>query len=209
MEIDIRQGDIATVEADAIVCPANTDLVTYAGIAGRLKQLGGPTIEVEARAHAPAQLGQVVPTNGGTLKTGVVLHAVVMGYRPEDLAAAPPDGALVADDVLHDATREVLACATRYNLHAIAVPDLGELAAFTTQRAAAIVLSAVMAHAREHPGEGPERVTFVLPVADSVDAYRAAWAAIPPDDAAGVQPFDAPAPEGLPSCVAFVPSTSG
>lgn len=208
MEIDIRVGDIGTVEADAIVCPANTELITYAGIGGRLKQLGGPTIEAEARAHAPAQLGQVIPTNGGTLRSGVVLHAVVVGYRPEDLAAAPPDGTLVADDVLHDAATEVLACAHRYNLGAIAVPDLGEPGAFTPSRAATLVLSAVARYARENPEAGPARVTFVLPVADSADAWRAAWAALPAEAAGEVHAFDAPASEGLPSCVAFVPSGS-
>ena len=50
MELEVRDGDIAAVEADAIANAANDRLWMGAGVAGALKRAGGEEIEREAMA---------------------------------------------------------------------------------------------------------------------------------------------------------------
>ena len=42
--IVLREGDITDQEVDAIVNAANSDLILGAGVAGAIRQKGGPTI---------------------------------------------------------------------------------------------------------------------------------------------------------------------
>ena len=51
MQLEVRDGDIAAVEADAIANAANDRLWMGAGVAGALKRAGGEEIEREAMAH--------------------------------------------------------------------------------------------------------------------------------------------------------------
>ena len=53
MELEVREGDIAAVEADAIANAANDRLWMGAGVAGALKRAGGGEIEREAMALGP------------------------------------------------------------------------------------------------------------------------------------------------------------
>ena len=45
LRLEVREGDIATVEADAIANAANDRLWMGAGVAGALKRAGGDEIE--------------------------------------------------------------------------------------------------------------------------------------------------------------------
>ena len=45
MELEVREGDIAAVEADAVANAANDHLWMGAGVAGALKRAGGATKE--------------------------------------------------------------------------------------------------------------------------------------------------------------------
>ena len=51
VELEVREGDIADVEADAIANAANDELWMGAGVAGALKAAGGEEIEREAMAR--------------------------------------------------------------------------------------------------------------------------------------------------------------
>lgn len=76
LSVEISVGDIAEHEADVIVSAANWMLVMDRGVAAALKRAGGPSLETEAMAHAPASMGQVVWTGAGALKARHVAHAV-------------------------------------------------------------------------------------------------------------------------------------
>src|SRR6476659_8835486 len=67
MELEVREGDIAEVEADAIANAANDHLWMGAGVAGALKRAGGDEIEHEAMAQGPIELGTAVATAAGRL----------------------------------------------------------------------------------------------------------------------------------------------
>ena len=63
-ELEVRDGDIAAVEADAVANAANDRLWMGAGVAGALKRAGGDEIEREAMAQGPIALGSAVATDG-------------------------------------------------------------------------------------------------------------------------------------------------
>lgn len=79
MELEVREGDIVAVEADALVNAANDGLWMGGGVAGALKRAGGEEIEREAIALRPIPLGSAVATGAGRLGARWVIHGAVMG----------------------------------------------------------------------------------------------------------------------------------
>jgi O-acetyl-ADP-ribose deacetylase len=79
VELEVREGDIAAVEADAIANAANDHLWMGAGVAGALKRAGGAEIEREATALGPIERGTAVATGAGRLSARYVIHGAVMG----------------------------------------------------------------------------------------------------------------------------------
>ena len=79
LRLEVREGDIATVEADAVANAANDRLWMGAGVAGALKRTGGEEIEREAMAQAPIDIGSAVATTAGRLPARWVIHGAVMG----------------------------------------------------------------------------------------------------------------------------------
>ena len=67
MKLEVREGDIASVEADAVANAANDRLWMGAGVAGALKRAGGDEVEREAMALGPIPLGSAVATTAGRL----------------------------------------------------------------------------------------------------------------------------------------------
>lgn len=80
MRIQCIQGDITTLEADAIVNAANNSLMGGGGVDGAIHKAGGPQILEECMAIRKRQggcpTGEAVITTGGSLKAKFVIHAV-------------------------------------------------------------------------------------------------------------------------------------
>jgi len=55
--IVLREGDITEEEVDAIVNAANNHLVLGAGVAGAIRQKGGPQIQAECDVIGPIEVG--------------------------------------------------------------------------------------------------------------------------------------------------------
>ena len=62
VEIEIIEGDITGVAADALVNAANNHLWMGAGVAGAIKKAGGNDIEEEAVSKGPILVGAVIET---------------------------------------------------------------------------------------------------------------------------------------------------
>jgi O-acetyl-ADP-ribose deacetylase (regulator of RNase III) len=77
--VEAVQGDITSLEVDAIVNAANNHLWMGAGVAGAIKRRGGEGIEQEAVAKGPVPVGSAVETSAGALRARHVIHAAVMG----------------------------------------------------------------------------------------------------------------------------------
>lgn len=109
----LREGDITEANVDAIVNAANEQLVLGAGVAGAIRERGGPSIQQECDALGPIKVGEAVMTGGGKLTARHVIHAV--GPRMGD---GDEEAKLAA------ATRSVLRIATDNALTSLAVPAL-------------------------------------------------------------------------------------
>ena len=139
--VSVRLGDITTYDGDAIVNAANNHLRLGAGVAGAIRQAGGPTIQRECDAHGPIRVGEAAITSAGTLAARWVIHAAAMGDEP------------VSAHSIRESTAASLALAARYEVRRIAFPVLGSgVGGFDFAEAARIMRDAVY--------ESPDRWTF-------------------------------------------------
>ncbi|MEQ2197736.1 hypothetical protein XENOCAPTIV_002686 [Xenoophorus captivus] len=80
IQLVVYQGDITTIEADALVNSANEDLNHCEGVAAALSQAGGPEVQSESnnvkKYKGKIPTGEVVVTSGGKLRCKRLLHAV-------------------------------------------------------------------------------------------------------------------------------------
>ena len=114
MELEVREGNIAAIEADALANAANDHLWMGAGVAGALKRAGGAEIEREAVAKGPIPLGSAVATTAGRLSARWVIHGAVMG---QDLRTNA--------ELVRKTTRACLELADRLGCRSLALPAFG------------------------------------------------------------------------------------
>jgi O-acetyl-ADP-ribose deacetylase (regulator of RNase III) len=148
--IVLRQGDITSLDTDAIVNAANNALWMGGGVAGAIKRAGGQGIEDEAVRQAPIPVGEAVVTRAGSLKARYVIHAAVMATD------------LVTDaDKIRSATRNSLRRAEELELKSIAFPALGAgVGRFQYGKVAEIMIDTVSDHLAGD--SGLEEVIFAL-----------------------------------------------
>lgn len=147
MEIEVVQGSILEVAAEAIVNPANSRGEMGGGVAGVIKRAAGQAVEDEAVAQAPIPVGQAVATSGGKTRFTVVIHAPTMTRPAERIPIAN----------VAQATRAALRLADERGVTSLAMPGMGtgvgavppddaaramvgELLAFTPRRLARVML---------------------------------------------------------------------
>src|ERR1700688_1339076 len=91
--IQIQQGDLTEMDADAIVNAANNDLILGAGVAGAIARKGGESIQAARGENASIPVGYAAITGGGRLKARHVIHAASMslgGMRTTAKTLRPP-----------------------------------------------------------------------------------------------------------------------
>ena len=150
VRIILREGDITDQEVDAIVNAANSDLILGAGVAGAIRQKGGPTIQEECNRIGPIAVGDAAVTGAGDLPARFVIHA----------AGMPPGGGATEESV-RSSMRRSLELAREKQCRTIAVPAIGAgIAGFPLQRCAEILIEEARAHLEA--GGGLEEIRFVL-----------------------------------------------
>jgi O-acetyl-ADP-ribose deacetylase (regulator of RNase III) len=148
--IVLREGDITDQEVDAIVNAANSDLILGAGVAGAIRQKGGPTIQEECNRIGPIAVGDAAVTGAGNLPARFVIHA----------AGMPPGGGATEESV-RSSMRRSLELAREKQCRTIAVPAIGAgIAGFPLQRCAEILLEEARVHLEA--GGSLEEIRFVL-----------------------------------------------
>ncbi len=145
--LELTQGDITDLDADAIVNAANTALQLGGGVAGAIRRKGGPKIQEECNKIGGTHVGGAVITTGGNLKAKYVIHAV-----------GPRHGEEHEDEKLKDATLNSLILADKNNLKSIAFPAVSTgIFGFPKDRCATIMLSTTAAYL-----EGPTKLEKVV-----------------------------------------------
>ena len=148
--IQLAQGDITTMDVDAIVNAANTDLMLGAGVAGAIRRRGGPAIQEECDRIGPIALGEAAVTTGGQLKALYVIHAASMRLGGQTTAES-----------LRLSTRNSLRRAEEKGLKSIAFPAIGTgIAGFPREECARIMLGESLEHLKSR--SSLETIYFVL-----------------------------------------------
>lgn len=159
MTLEVVEGDISALDADAIANAANNQLWMGAGVAGAIKRAGGEEIEREAVALGPIEVGDAVATGAGRLKARHVIHGAVMG---QDLRT---DADLVART-----TQRCLEVADELGSRSLALPAFGTgVGGFPLEECARIMVD----EARSFEPTSLERVIFAVYGADAARAFRA------------------------------------
>ena len=146
-ELEVIDGDVTTLEVDAIANAANTQLMHGGGVAGAISRAGGPEVQRESDEKAPIGLGEAVETSGGAMPARWVIHAATMEL-----------GGPTSAEIIERATRSTLDKAEELGCRSLALVAFGTgVGGFPVEEAAAIMVGV----ARGHEG-GLERIVFAV-----------------------------------------------
>lgn len=112
--VELRVGDITIFEVDAIVNPANTELILGGGVSGAIMKAGGNKIQQECEKFGNIGLGEVVVTNAGNLKAKYIFHAATLSL-----------GTWATQNSVRKALHNSLETADKLQISSIAIPALG------------------------------------------------------------------------------------
>ena len=166
MNIDIRKGDITTVETDAIVNAANSKLLGGGGVDGAIHRAAGKQLLAECRHLRETTLkdglpaGQAVATDGYDLPARWVIHTVGPVYaKTKDKS-----------DILASCYRESLRVADEIGATSVAFPAISAgIYGWPMDSATQIAVNTVL-----DTDTTVETVVFVPFSADAEAAFRAA-----------------------------------
>jgi O-acetyl-ADP-ribose deacetylase len=160
LELEVVEGDITSLDVDAIANAANNELWMGAGVAGAIKRSGGEEIEREAVAKGPIEIGDAVATGAGRLKARHVIHGAVMG---QDLRTS--------SELIERTTRRCLEVADELGCKSLALPAFGTgVGGFPLEDCARLMVVA----ARAYEPAQLEQVVFAVFGEDANRAFAAA-----------------------------------
>ncbi|MEE9258944.1 MAG: macro domain-containing protein [Nitrospinaceae bacterium] len=159
-DLELVQGDITESDTDAVVNPANSQLVLGGGVAGAIRNKGGPTIQEKCNAIGHCPVGGAVVTAGGNLSARYVVHAVGPRWGEGD-----------EETKLRNATLNSLKRADENHMASIAFPAISTgIFGFPMELAAKIMLETVRDYLSGQTAI--ERVVFILFDANSLDIFK-------------------------------------
>lgn len=144
--IRAEQGDLTTLQVDAIVNAANERLAHGGGLAGAIVRAGGYVIQEESDAwvleHGPLTPGTAAVTGPGVLPCRAVVHVAGPVYR---------DGR-DNEGLLRTAVGAALAATAGLEYRSVAMPAISTgIFGYPRDEAAAVIASEAAAWAEEHP----------------------------------------------------------
>jgi O-acetyl-ADP-ribose deacetylase (regulator of RNase III) len=144
--IELIQGNITKVKADAIVNAANTSLLGGGGVDGAIHRAGGKAILDECiqirNKQGGCKVGEAVITTGGNLPARYVIHTVGPVWN---------GGEGEEEELLANAYRNSLELAVKYSIKTIAFPNISTgIYHFPKERAAEIAVNTVKGFLKEN-----------------------------------------------------------
>jgi O-acetyl-ADP-ribose deacetylase (regulator of RNase III) len=165
--IQLQQGDITKIKADAIVNAANTSLLGGGGVDGAIHRAGGPAILQECQKIRARQggckIGEAVITTGGRLPAKYVIHTVGPVWN---------GGAHNEEELLASAYRNSLQLAVEHKIETIAFPNISTgIYHFPKDKAADIAVATVSEFLVDH--NELKQVVFVCFDRENYELYDA------------------------------------
>jgi O-acetyl-ADP-ribose deacetylase (regulator of RNase III) len=166
--LEVTQGDITRLAADAIVNAANEALAPGGGVDGAIHRAGGPAIlrDLEARYGRVRRCptGEAVVTMAGILPARWVIHAVGPIWR---------GGGAGEPELLASAYRAAMARAESVNARSVALPAIScGVYGYPLAEGSLVALRTVALSLFETASVS--RATFVLYSFDTLEVFRAA-----------------------------------
>ncbi|MCA1665550.1 MAG: O-acetyl-ADP-ribose deacetylase [Myxococcales bacterium] len=168
MRARVWQGDITTLDVDAIVNAANSSLLGGGGVDGAIHRAAGPELVHECRLLGGCNTGDAKMTGGHRLKARHIIHAVGPVWR---------DGTHGEPEQLASCYRRCLELAHEAQAGSVAFPSISTgIYGYPIDDAAAVAVREVMQWlaAHEHPRE-VIFCTFNAPSTTAIERELAAW----------------------------------
>jgi O-acetyl-ADP-ribose deacetylase (regulator of RNase III) len=164
--IELIQGDITKIKADAIVNAANTSLLGGGGVDGAIHRAGGKAILEECiqirNRQGGCKTGEAVITTAGNLPAKYVIHTVGPVYN---------DGSKDEAKLLASAYLNSLKLATENQVTTIAFPNISTgIYHFPKDKAAAIAIKTVKDYLTDH--NTLKQVIFVCFDDENYEIYK-------------------------------------
>jgi O-acetyl-ADP-ribose deacetylase (regulator of RNase III) len=158
--LELVEGDITEIDADAVVNAANEQLILGGGVAGAIRRKGGPQIQQECNKIGGTFVGGAVITTGGNLRAKHVIHAV-----------GPRMGEGGEDEKLKNATLNSLRLADEHNLKSITFPAISAgIFGFPITACAQIMLRTTIDYLKGQTN--PKKVIFCLFGRDAYEVFE-------------------------------------
>ncbi|XP_043461268.1 macro domain-containing protein RSc0334-like isoform X2 [Leptopilina heterotoma] len=156
-KISLWQGDITSLEIDAIVNAANSTLLGGGGVDGAIHKAAGPTLKKECATLGGCRVGEAKITGGYKLPAKHVIHTVgPQGEKP---------------DKLKDCYKHSLKLMKENDLRTIAFPCISTgIYGYPQRPAAKVALAAVKKFLIEH-NEHIDRIIFCVFLPDDKEYY--------------------------------------
>lgn len=160
--IELIQGDITKIEADAIVNAANTTLLGGGGVDGAIHRAAGPQLLDACRKLNGCPTGQAKITPGFLLPAKYVIHTVGPVWHGGDKGEA---------ELLASCYVNSLNIASERKIKTIAFPNISTgVYRFPKQQAAEIALKTVTRFLEDHAF--PNKVFFVIFDHENLEIYK-------------------------------------
>lgn len=160
--IELIQGDITKINADAIVNAANSSLLGGGGVDGAIHRAAGPKLVEECRLLHGCKTGEAKITKGYNLPSRFVIHTVGPVWNGGNKNEAP---------LLASCYRNSLLLAVKHNIRTIAFPSISTgIYRFPFDRACNIALDTIEQFLREN--NSIEKVFLVAFSENDLIEYR-------------------------------------
>ncbi len=159
--IKIMQGDITTLQVDAIVNAANSSLLGGGGVDGAIHRAAGPELLAECRTIGGCPTGEAIITNGYDLPARHVIHTVgpIYSGKPED------------SRLLRMCYQNSLQLAVQHNIISIAFPAIScGVYGYPVDAACKIAADTTCSFLQEN--RSLKKVIFILFSAGNFEIYR-------------------------------------